>query len=226
MQCGGRGIFINGGKENKVLVIDDTVNSGNSMRKVRKKLASMTQYDFVFACVYAEGQKAKDMVDLWFEDVWRKGETKWFYEWNILHHYEGNTRYFMFDIDGLLCKEPPDERIPDAYRLYLPDAIPMVIPTTFIGALVTYRLEKYRDITERWLEKYGVTYGQLFMYDAESYEIRNSAESPACYKARLFKKATWAILFLESSAGQAEQIHRMTGKPVFCYENGKMYGNG
>ena len=110
--------------------------------------------------------------------------------------------------------------------MYLPDAVPMVIPTTFVGALVTYRIERYREVTEGWLRRYGVEYGRLFMYDAESYEARNSKESPACYKARLYKAAEWAILFLESSAGQAEQINRITGKPVFCYENGKMYGNG
>ena len=106
MQCGGRGSLIKGGKENKVLVIDDTVNSGKSMRSVRSRLEPLTQNDFVFACVYAEGRNAKDMVDLWLEDVWRGGETKWFYEWNILHHYEGNTRYFMFDIDGCIWHVP------------------------------------------------------------------------------------------------------------------------
>ena len=61
------------------------------------------------------------------------------------------------------------------------------------------------------------------MYNANSYVSRNSIESPAHYKARLYMNALWAMLFVESDARQAEQIHRMTGKPVFCYENGRMF---
>jgi hypothetical protein len=47
--------------------------------------------------------------------------------------------------------------------------------------------------------------------------------SPAKYKARIYKEATWAQLFYESDADQAVRIFQRTGKPVFCYENGKMY---
>ena len=129
----------------------------------------------------------------------------------------------MWDIDGLLCKDPPDDRDQAAYEQYLPDAIPMVIPTTKIGALVTYRLERYRAVTEEWLHRHGIEYGQLLMFPSNDREERNHTQSPAKYKTRIYAAATWAKVFYESEVRQAERIHRLTSKPVFCYENGQMY---
>lgn len=224
MSCGGRGRFIGRGTPNKVLILDDTVFSGRSMLRVREKLGHLhSRYNFIFGCVYAEGRDAKRMVDLYFEDNYREGETLWLYEWNILHHYEGNSIRFMFDIDGLLCKEPPDERNTREYESYLPNAVPMIVPTTKVGAIVTYRLDKYREVTEEWLSRHGINYGQLIMYNAADYEARKAKEIPALYKSRIYMGASWAVLFLESNAGQAEEIHSVTKKPVFCYENGRMY---
>lgn len=224
MSCGGRKKLMRPGKEGKVLVLDDTVFFGNAMRKTRERLEAVaTRYDIVYGCVYAEGRNAKQMVDIWFEDIWRPSEKIWLYEWNIMHHYEKKTELAMWDIDGLLCKDPPDDRDRAAYERYLPDAVPMVIPSAKVGALVTYRLERYRAVTEKWLRRHGVEYGTLRMFSAPSRETRNSTESPAAYKARIYGGATWAKLFCESSARQAERIHQLTGKPVFCYENGKMY---
>jgi uncharacterized HAD superfamily protein len=208
----------------KVLVLDDTVFFGNAMRKARERLASLEgKYGIIYGCVYAEGRNAKEMVDLWLEDIWLPGEKMWLYEWNVLHHYGKKTHVSMWDIDGLVCKDPPDDRNTEAYEAYLPDAVPMVIPTTRVGAFVTYRLEKYRNVTEQWLHGHGIDYGLLFMFNAENRDMRNRTESPSQYKARLYREATWAHLFIESERRQAERIHQLTGKPVFCYENGQMY---
>ncbi len=224
MQCGGRGRLIRNNKEGKVLVVDDTVFFGNAMRKARERLKVMDgRYDIVYGCVYAEGQRAKETVDIYFEENYRAGEAWYYYEWNILHHYGKRTQTMMWDIDGLICKDPPDERNCKAYEAYLPQAIPMIIPTTTIGALVTYRLEKYRSVTEAWLMAHGVEYGELMMFPSMDREERNHRLGSAQYKAQIYGNAPWAQLFYESSAKQAETIHRLTGKPVWCYENGKMW---
>lgn len=224
MRCGRRERIMRQGDVKKVLVLDDTVWVGNAMRRAKACIERIAaDYDIIYGCIYAEGKDAKSMVDIYFEDIYREGEHTWLYEWNILHHYEHNTKKMMFDIDGVLCKEPPDERDRDAYETYLPNAIPMVIPTTLVGALVTYRLEKYRTATEAWMSRHGVSYGKLIMHNAPDYDTRRASESPAQYKARIYSNETWAVLFVESSARQSEQIFKLTGKPVFCYENGKMY---
>jgi uncharacterized HAD superfamily protein len=54
----------------------------------------------------------------------------------------------MWDMDGIICKDPPDDKNTEEYEKYISEAIPMIIPTTPIGAICTYRLEKYRDITK------------------------------------------------------------------------------
>ena len=224
MSCGGRRKIMRNGTKGKVLVIDDTVFFGNAMRKARERLEPLQKdFDIIFGCVYAEGRNAKSMVDVYLEDIYRVGEKVWLYEWNVLHHYVKKTESAMWDIDGLLCKDPPDDRDTAAYEAYLPNAIPMIIPTTHIGALVTYRLEKYRGITEEWLGKQGVDYEKLMMFNAPNRELRNNTISPSKYKARLYSEATWAKLFVESERRQAEKIFQLTGKPVFCYENGRMY---
>ena len=91
--------------------------------------------------VFAEGKDAKNIVDIYFKENYIPGEKLYLYEWNILHHYENRTKYMLWDIDGLVCKDPPDDRNIEAYEAYLLNAIPMIIPTTQIGAFVTYRLE-------------------------------------------------------------------------------------
>ena len=224
MATGSRSRLMRSGDIRKVLVLDDTVFFGRALRKAKEKLEPISdKYELIYATIYAEGKHAKEMVDIYFEEIYRPGETVWLYEWNILHHYEKKTRAAMWDIDGLLCKDPPDDRDIESYEKYLPDAIPMIIPTTHVGALVTYRLEKYRDVTEKWLEKHGVDYGELKMFDAPDRNARNQTLSPSRYKAMLYSEAAWATLFIESEVRQAERIFQYSGKPVFCYANGKMY---
>lgn len=224
MSCGGRQRLMRGGERTKVLVFDDTVFFGRAMRKARERLSAVpSEYEVLYGCVYAEGKHAKELVDVWLEDIWRPGETVWLYEWNVFHHYVKKTAVSMWDIDGLLCKDPPDDRDTSAYEAYLPNALPMAVPTTRVGALVTYRLEKYRGVTEAWLSRHGVEYDQLLMMNAPDRESRNRMMSPARYKADIYGKASWAQLFIESDRRQAERIFELTGKPVFCYSNGRMY---
>lgn len=211
-------------QQKKVLVIDDTVWAGNAINQARERLSSLAgQYDFIFCCVYAESENAKQMVDLYFEDTYRPGEKILFKEWNVLHLPQRRTKVSMWDIDGLLCKDPPDDSDTAAYEQYLPNAIPLIIPTTKIGALVTYRLERYRAVTEEWLHRHGIEYGQLVMFPSNDREERNHTQSPSRFKARQYAAATWAQVFYESETRQAERIYLLSSKPVFCYENGQMY---
>ena len=228
VKTGSRGRNIKKSAVKRVFVLDDTVFGGGSMNKVRERLEPMKgKYEFIYACVYAEGRNAKEMVDIYLEDNYNPNEELWhLYEWNILHHGIRLSSRCMFDMDGVLCKEPPDERELAAYEAYLPKALPMVVPTTEVGAIVTYRLEKYRNVTEAWLKKQGIQYKALHMFQADTYEERRETERASAYKARMYKSADWALLFVESNPRQAELIAQMSGKQVFCYGNGRMYEAG
>lgn len=218
---GGRGSHIQETPIKKVLLVDDTVFNGNAMFLASKYVEPVKdKYIILTACIYAEGRNAKDMVNIYFEDIYDPHETLYLYEWNILHHHEHKTKLFMFDMDGVLCKEPPDERYVMAYEEYLPNAIPMVVPTTIIGAIVTYRMDKYRDVTDDWLKRYGIEYGELCMINDYA---RKYYSSPATYKADIYRSAEWAQLFIESDPFQAPVIGRLSKKPVYCYDNNIMY---
>lgn len=223
MSCGGRGSLMRVPADGKILVLDDTVYYGTSMAAVRRLTASIPcRGDIVYACVYAEGKGAAAKVDFCFEKAYAPGGVN-LYEWNILHHYPAVTESSMWDIDGLVCRNPPDDRDDAAYRRYLPDAVPLIVPTTRVGAFVTYRLERYRAVTEEWLRGHGISYGSLVMFDAPDRNAREAMEAPDAYKARHYRDASWARLFIESDPSQAARIFELSGKPVFCYEDGRMY---
>ena len=204
---------------NRVLVLDDTVFSGRSIERV-KKLIGMRD-NVLYGCIYAEGEHATDFVDLYFENNYDPEVKPWhLYEWNILHHGAKLSEACMFDLDGVLCAEPPDERDTEHYENYIANAKPLIVPTTRIGAIVTFRKEQYRAVTENWLKRTGIEYGKLIMAANDSW--RNTKEA-AVFKHYRYGAAKWARLFIESNPAQAETIAKTTNKPVFCYSNGKMY---
>ena len=212
----------------KVLVLDDTCYTGRTMEGIKEEIKRTARWNIdvacdniLYGCIYAEGRSAKDYVDIWLEDNYNAHEELWhLYEWNILHHGKRLSEVCMFDMDGILCKEPPDERNQRDYERYIADAIPMVLPTTKIGAIVTFRMEKYRKVTEEWLHRYGIENKHLIMA-SEEWQRTNAVA--ASFKAREYRLATWAKLFVESSAKQAHEIALLTGKQVYCFENGIMY---
>lgn len=213
-------------KTNKVLVIDDTVFAGTSMTITKNRLKTHTEISFIYMCVYLEGTGI-DTVDIYLEDIrhYTNEENKIvLYEWNILQHHTGVMRSFLFDIDGVFCVDPPDERNEEQYLKYIANATPVFIPRTRLGGIVTYRLSKNREITEQWLASQGIQYNELVMFKANSWKQRHdSGISPEKFKATVYAERQNARLFIESNDYQAQNIARLTGKPVFCVETNKMY---
>ena len=215
----------NKNKTNKVLVIDDTCYSGKSMKNA-KNLLKNYQYDFIYLAAYLEG-KGIDELDIYLEDV--REYTKdtiniVLYEWNIFHHYPFISQRCIYDIDGVFCIDPPDELKTEEYEKYIKNAIPLFIPTVSIGKIVTYRLSKYMDITEKWLKEQGIRYNQLIMFKADSYKERyNSGVSSEYMKGTIYRDDNQSILFIESDDYQARMIHQISKKPVLCVSTNKLY---
>lgn len=208
-------------KPKKVLVVDDSVCSGAQMRKVKSKLKNLEHlHRIYYAALYVTPQGC-DYVDFWYEII----DMPRVFEWNVMHH--GILTNSCVDIDGILCRDPTSQENDDGdnYRKFLATVKPLVIPTKTIGWLVTCRLEKYRELTEEWLKKYGITYKHLVMMDLPNKETRLSLGNHAKFKAEAYK-STKALLFIESSKEQAYEIVRLTGKPVLCTETGEMINPG
>lgn len=210
----------------KALVVDDTVFSGRAMNEARRELQGVRGMDFIFMCVYLEG-RGKDAVDLYLEDL--RAHTDNFtktviYEWNIFQHHPNFMEACLYDLDGVLCLDPPDERDEKKYLAYIRNAAPLFIPRTKLGGIITYRLSKNRQITEEWLANNGIRYGELMMFEACSYaERERSGISPEEYKSDIYLKQEKYNLFVESSDRQAKTIAETTKKPVYCVETNKVY---
>lgn len=219
--------FQNHEKTNKVLVVDDTVYNGTSISKVKQQLKDYTQYNFIYTVVYAE--KNANLVDIYLEDVrldtFQFGsfsDNMCFYEWNMLQHADIVLKHCLFDLDGVMCVDPPDEMEEEKYLEYIKNAIPLFTPRSHIGGIVTYRLNKNREVTAEWLRSQNINYGVLAMFPGDKIEERNKI-SPSLFKASYYKDHPEYQLFIESDEDQARSIAYLSGKPVLCIKTNKLY---
>lgn len=208
-------------KDLKVLILDDSVNSGKQMKVVRNRVDSKDcHFDIDYGAVYTSNN-GRRVVDNYYEVI----DLPRCFEWNIFHH--GMLSDSCVDIDGILCRDPTREENDDGhnYKNFVKNVQPYIIPTKKIGWLVTCRLEKYREHTEMWLRKNNVIYNNLVMMDLPDMKARQRASNHAKFKSKIYNQ-TKAKFFLESSINQAKEIAARTGKYVFCMENNKVYNPG
>lgn len=217
-QTGERGKVFNMSNIRNVLVVDDSIATGNAMEKCRSLLQGIEhQYKIKYCVIYSVPAHTKS-VDYYFEIL----EYPRFFQWNIMNH--AILQKACMDIDGVFCVDPTPEENDDGprYREFLQNAKPLFIPRTEVGTLVTSRLEKYRKETEAWLSQNGIRYNKLVMLDLPNKEARQRANCHASFKATEYTSSTDYMLFVESSLHQAFEINRLTKKPVLCTETFQM----
>lgn len=216
-KSGARKQFFHQGEQKKILIVDDSLASGKALKKCQDKVAHLTsQYEIEYCVVYATPEKKK-LANYVFEAL----ATPRYFQWNILNHT--SLEKACFDIDGVLCVDPTEDQNDDGskYISFLLNAAPLYIPGSKIGTLVTSRLEKYREQTEKWLLKNEVKYNKLIMLNLPDQKARQRANCHGSHKANEFKNNKYH-LFVESDLGQAREINRLTNKPVFCTANFQM----
>lgn len=191
----------------KVLVVDDSVSSGQSLQKIREGLGG-SDFQISFGTVYASPECQPDY-------FYRLVPTPRIFQWNIMHHtYLSNS---CMDIDGVLCENPIEAQNDDGprYLEFLKNTRSIVRPTVRIKNLVTCRLEKYRSLTKDWLWGHDIEYQNLFMMNYPDKASRVKAGRHAEYKAQIYANSN-TILFIEDSLEQARKIAKITSKPVLC----------
>ena len=205
----------------RVLVVDDSVDSGRQMRETKAEIEEMDlPFDVEYAAVYVSPTGHRE-VDYWTDVVYKPR----FFEWNVMHH--PLLQYSCIDIDGVLCRDPTPEENDDGerYAEFLRTVKPWMVPTERIGWLVTSRLEEYREETEAWLDRHDIHYGELVMMDHESAEQRQEAADHAKFKTEVYRE-TEAKLFIESDPEQATEIADNSGKHVFSYDTNELLEPG
>ncbi len=221
MQCGDRVLRSERNPDapggDRVLVIDDSLDSGQSMQHARNRIAaSDVSRDIVYGAVYVS-LPGREKVDLGFEEI--IGQRV--FEWNLMHH--SMLPRTCVDIDGVLCDDPTREQNDDGplYERFLQETAPRHFPSYRIGWLVTARLEKYRRQTMDWLNRHGIQYERLMMLNLPNKAARQAARAHAKFKADVYA-STNAVLFVESSHRQAIEIAASAGRPVLSFETREM----
>lgn len=208
--CGERGKTIIS-KSNNVLVIDDSILSGNALNIAKQKLQHVTGYNLYYGAVIARSSSSH-LVDIYFDIC--DGDR--IFEWNMFHHAH-ILKQSCLDIDGVLCDDPTDAENDDGarYHDFLISAKPKFIPTVKVKTLISCRLEKYRPETMFWLNKHGIQYDNLFLLNLPDKASRIKWGKYSLYKSTEYMKDPYK-LFIESSIKEATEIHNLTKKSVFC----------
>ncbi len=200
-----------GEKRRRVLVVDDSCNTGDSITeavaRVRRADPSARVESFV---VYATAHSTS-AVDRWCEIV----DQPRVFEWNLLHHPLANS--FGFDLDGIFCPDPvvgPDGDGAEMAAFYR-DAPVRIAPTYPVGAIITSRTHDHEDVTRQWLADHSVGYDEIHFFPGSA-DARRALGLHAAYKARVYAASDLA-LFVESDPSQAYEIQRITGRPVVCW---------
>ncbi|MCF0124965.1 MAG: phosphoribosyl transferase [Clostridia bacterium] len=214
--CGNRGKLIESSILKKILIIDDSVSSGNALNIAKKKIAELQKsYSFIFSAIYAQ-RDSLSKVDIFCEIV----EQPRCFQWNLFHHPLVLKNSFL-DIDGVLCPNPPLDDDGLKYLAYLNSAPKLYIPSVEVDTLVSCRLEKYRGATEDWLKRNGVKYKKLVLLNLPSKKDRLVWGRHGEFKGKIYRKSN-ATLFVESSLHEAKKIFKIAKKPVFCIETFSM----
>lgn len=212
-----------------LLFVDDSIYGGNTMWAAR---SFFLERDMIFAAIYVHPEN-KDAADIYFTEL----PSPHLFEWNMFNNgmVEGNVfdkrlkGGLAFDFDGIFC---PDCPVPDAddgpgldaYLDWMKNA-PMnrVVPRYVeIPLIVTFRLERWRSITEDWLRRHGIKWKKLVMSPYETASERNRNFDVEAHKAKAFMYSDCSM-FVESDPLQAEIIHSVTRLPVLCPDEKKVY---
>ena len=193
-----------------VLVVDDSCNSGRSMTYFKNNIVRK-DIKYTYLCAYTTNN-GKRFIDVYFEIL----EQPRIFQWNIMNSWINNKA--VYDLDGVLCENPKIDDDGELYINEIKNAIPKFITKFNIDVICTCRLEKYRNITEKWLEEHNVHYNKLIMMQYNTKEERVKANCHGKFKGEIFSRSL-SNIFFESDFGQANIIKSMNpNKLVFCVD--------
>jgi uncharacterized HAD superfamily protein/hypoxanthine phosphoribosyltransferase len=217
-KSGSRGQHFNQEKIQNILIIDDFVASGKALAKAKEKMKDINSgYNIFYGTIYINAENTH-LVDSYCEKHYHGALVL---QWNLFL-YPPLLENACFDIDGVMCVQPPIDDDGVNYLDYLINATPLYLPAGKVDTVVTCRLEKYRGVTEQWLKKWNIQYESLIMLDLPNKEARANWGESGIYKGTIYKERKNCVLFVESSLQEAIDINRISKKHVFCTETFQM----
>lgn len=194
-----------------ILLVDDSIDSGKSMKIAVDQLNNINHNIIRFA-VWRSNNTSNNAIDMYCNTL---NQPRAF-SWNLWAHKSLSS--WATDLDGVLCKDPTPEQNDrgEKYINFIKTATPLFPLKRKIKYIITGRLEKYRKETEEWLSKNNIKYGQLIMKTDESVKHARS-------KIEILKKLPDVTLYIESEYKQARDISAGTGLPVWCVDTQQFF---
>lgn len=210
--------------QGKILVVDDTVMTGNSIKAIAP-LVERELGNAIYAAVYVNPLAARKP-DIWAVDL----QWPHLLEWNLFNSILSPS--MAVDFDGILCRDCPPGADDDGPRYidFIRNAQPLYVPRRVpIPLIVTARIEKYRAETEAWLNRHRISWHNLVMHPAANLRERQGDDIPA-YKARHYmnwashhRPAPGPMIFCESEDWQARRIAAISKMMTICPHTAGVY---
>ena len=192
----------------RVVVIDDSTASGTTWENLKA-------LDFKFPEVITAAIYVEPFAKIQPKIIGRYLSLPHLFSWNFFNNYMMEVT--GIDFDGILCPDPPFGSGPE-YELWLSDAKRLLAIRMYkVKAIITARGEKYRNITEAWLKRYGIAYQNLIMAPEHGMSVDDIIK---------FKYDTIKKLGLTYFVESADDIaRRLTGscRYVICPAAKKVY---
>jgi hypothetical protein len=218
-----------------LLIVDDTVSSGNSFDRVRERLQSELNLIYAAALVNPPALAKVDFYGQLCPEPhlleWNLANTGYVRSLGYPDRNQGSG--LMIDFDGVLCPDGPpgfDETTSAGRSVFLDwlanAPLGSFVPRMYaIPEIVSYRCEYTRAVSEEWLARNGIKFDQLRLWGnpSDSPEVQVATRTwRACdWKGKLYSQSA-SGLFVESCALQAEDIGKVSRKPVLCWDTKHM----
>jgi uncharacterized HAD superfamily protein len=193
-----------------IVIVDDSTCSGGAIQEFK---ASPTLSDLPIYVVYA-ASPGRHLVSGY---AVRKELPHWF-DWNMMNNGIVLRSGVGTDFDGVLCPDctVEDDDDGERYIAWMESVKPIRFPRDYrVPFIITARREVYREITEQWLAKWTINYGELVMFPGTFAE--RSVTDIGHWKAEQCDRLGVG-LFIESDYRQACRIAEIRRKPVVSIE--------
>lgn len=194
-----------------IVIVDDSTCSGHAVNELRQvpELAELPVY-----VVYAASPGKSGLTGY----VTHLELPHWF-DWNLFNNGQILSQQNVgIDFDGVLCRDclPADDDDGPRYVAWLASVLPIRMPRDFrVPFIVTARREAYRELTEEWLHRHRINYGELVMFQG-TFEQRSITDLGQ-WKAEQCERVGVG-LFIESDYTQAKRIADIRQRPVISIE--------
>lgn len=197
-----------------VLLVDDSATTGNTITKNFDLLKKAKPTIKIIKGVLLATNDSKQVIDTYHKII----PQPRIFEWNIMH---GKRFRLAVDLDGVLSEEcPPGVDLNEGlYLKWLLNAKPLRIPEFEIDAIISNRLEIYRELTEKWLGKNNIRYKKLYLWNINSkLERKDHANNKIEHLTKIKPDIYW-----ESDVEQAKLIFEKTKIPTLSLQENILF---